>query len=174
MSGITRWAATIGVHAHTVQLVHIAVMVFCNTTLTNGKMLSTLHFTCGQQLWHELIPLWSCRSWCKLHEQLTELNETFKKRTEQAALPPPPRLPSKEGEAPKSSSNPDRHTPRDRERAKRSEPDRRHSRDRERDRDRDRYALLGLLRNTNWSSSSNFTFCHRWRCLCTIYTIAPT
>jgi len=31
-----------------------------------------------------------------LHEKLTELNDTFKKRSEQALLPPPPRLPSKD------------------------------------------------------------------------------
>ena len=91
-------------------------------------------------MWHVLSPPVSCcRSWCKLHEQLTELNETVKKRTEQAALPPPPRLPSKDREGPRSSSNSDRHTLRDREREKRSEPDRRQSRDREKD--RDRYAL---------------------------------
>lgn len=166
MSGITRWAATTGVHAY-------AYCCYAFLQDCIEKWENAVNTAC--HMWHELIPLWSCRSWCKLHEQLTELNETFKKRTEQAALPPPPRLPSKESEGPKSSSNPDRHTSRDRERAKRSEPDRRHSRDRERDRDRDRdrYALLGLLRKRQLEQFNIVAFCRRWRCICT-YTIAPT
>lgn len=74
------------------------------------------------------------RSWCKLHEKLTELNDTFKKRSEQALLPPPPRLPSKDREAPRSRDA-DKHRPGEHERD--NQPDRRRSgADRERERDR--------------------------------------
>lgn len=104
------------------------------------------------------------RSWCKLHEKLTELNETVKKRSEQAALPPPPRLPNKDREAPRSS-NPDRHTPRDRERdrEKRSEPDRRHSRDRERERDTVRSYRSSSRPDSDRHRSSSDRASHRSR-----------
>lgn len=112
------------------------------------------------------------RSWCKLHEKLTELNETFKKRAEAVSLPPPPRLPSKDREAPRHREA-DKPRPRERERDSAYDTDRRkdsRDRERERDRDRDRSVMLCTLLTIGLEFTCH-GLCHR---SCSLFVIWRT
>lgn len=96
----------------------------CNASTNNSDRLSSI---C-----HAV-----CRSWCKLHEELTKLNETFKKRSEQLALPPPPSTSGQNGKDRDHSKgrDVDKHRSREHEAAY----DSRHRDSRDRDHGRDRY-----------------------------------